>query len=62
MKSKLRLEKLRLRRVDLSPRSISLAGFFQDQVPLANNEDSFRRNNFLVGLEVNWAIWDSSKK
>ena len=53
--------KIKIAESGLKPKVNFLAGFFQDQVPLANNEDSFRRNNFLVGLEVNWAIWDSSK-
>ena len=38
-----------------------MSGFYQDQVALANSDDSLLRNNFVVGLEANWAIWDSSK-
>ncbi len=45
----------------LRPKVNLVGAFFQDQVPLANNETSFVRNNYLVGLEVNWALWDSSK-
>ncbi len=45
----------------LKPKVNLVGTFYQDQVPLANNENSFVRNNYLFGLEVNWALWDSSK-
>lgn len=45
----------------LKPKLNLVSGFYQDQVALANSDDSLLRNNFVVGLEANWAIWDSSK-
>ena len=45
----------------LKPKINLVAGVYQDQVPLANIQDNFIRNNVLVGLEVNWDLWDSSK-
>ena len=45
----------------LKPKVNLVGGVFQDQVPLASNEDSILRNNILVGVELNWALWDSSK-
>ena len=45
----------------LKPKLNLVGGFYQDQVALANSGDSLLRNNFIVGLEANWAIWDSSK-
>ncbi len=46
---------------ELKPKVNFVGGFFQDQVPLADNRDSFVRNNALVGLEVNWEIWDGAR-
>ena len=51
--------RLTIAKSGLKPKVNLISAFFQDQVPLA--DDSFTRNNALVGLEVNWAIWDSSK-
>ena len=45
----------------LKPKLNLVGGFYQDQVALANSEESLLRNNVIVGLEANWAIWDSSK-
>ena len=45
----------------LKPKFNLVGGFYQDQVALANSEESLLRNNVIVGLEANWAIWDSSK-
>ena len=45
----------------LKPKVNLVGGVFQDQIPLASNEDSILRNNILVGIEINWALWDSSK-
>ena len=51
--------RLTIAKSGLKPKVNLVSAFFQDQVPLA--DDSFTRNNALVGLEVNWAVWDSSK-
>ena len=45
----------------LKPKLNLVSGFYQDQVALANSDDNLLRNNFIVGLEAKWAIWDSSK-
>ena len=45
----------------LKPKLNLVGGFYQDQVALANSEANLLRNNIIIGLEANWAIWDSSK-
>ena len=37
------------------------SSFFQDQVDLAEGGQNLDRNNFLIGLEANWLIWDAQK-
>ena len=56
---KVEKNRLTIAKSGLKPKVNLLGAFYQDQVPLA--DDSFTRNNAVVGLEVNWAIWDSSK-
>lgn len=43
------------------PKINLVGGFYQDQIDLPDNPDSVRRNNFLVGVEANWNLWDSSR-
>ena len=43
------------------PRINLVGGFYQDQIDSPDNPDSVRRNNFLVGIEANWNLWDSSR-
>ena len=43
------------------PKINMVSGFYQDQIDLPNSPDSVRRNNFLIGVEANWNIWDSSR-
>ena len=43
------------------PKLDLVGGFFQDQIDTLNNPNSVRRNNFLIGFEVNWNLWDSSR-
>lgn len=45
----------------LKPKFNLIGGVFQDQVALADNRDNLTRNNLLIGVEANWAIWDSEK-
>ena len=56
---KVEKNRLTIAKSGLKPKVNLVGAFYQDQVPLA--DDSFTRNNAVVGLEVNWAIWDSSK-
>ena len=45
----------------LKPKFNLIGGVFQDQVALADNRENLTRNNLLIGVEANWAIWDSEK-
>ena len=46
---------------ELKPKFNLIGGIYQDQVALADNRENLTRNNLLVGVEANWAIWDSEK-
>jgi outer membrane protein TolC len=41
------------------PKLNLVGAFFQDQIDLVDDQDSVRRNNFLIGFEANWNLWDS---
>jgi outer membrane protein TolC len=43
------------------PKLNLIGGFFQDQIDSLDNPNSVRRNNFLIGIEANWNLWDSSR-
>ncbi len=45
----------------LKPKFNLIGGVFQDQVAVADNRENLTRNNLLIGVEANWAIWDSKK-
>ena len=45
----------------LKPKINLRSSYFQDQVDLAESGKNIDRNNFLIGLEANWLIWDSQK-
>jgi outer membrane protein TolC len=62
LKSQINIEKENIKIADsnLKPKVNLVGGFYQDQIDLPNKADSVRRNNFLVGIEANWALWDSS--
>ena len=53
--------KIKIAESQLKPKLNLVGGFYQDQVALANSDASLLRNNFVFGVEANWAIWDSSK-
>ena len=53
-------ENIKIANSNLKPKVNLVGGFYQDQIDLPDNPDSVRRNNFIVGLEANWALWDSS--
>ena len=52
-------ENIKVANSNLKPKVNLVGGFYQDQIDLPDNPDSVRRNNFLVGIEANWALWDS---
>ena len=54
-------DRIKIAESQLKPKLNLVGGFFQDQVSLADSDASLLRNNFVVGVEANWAIWDSSK-
>lgn len=62
LKNQISIEKENVKIADsnLKPKVNLVGGFYQDQIDLPNKADSVRRNNFLVGVEANWALWDSS--
>ena len=41
------------------PKLSMVSAFFQDQIDLVDSPGSVRRNNFLIGIEANWNLWDS---
>ena len=53
-------ENLKIANAAKKPKMNLIGGFFQDQIDLPDSTDPVRRNNFLLGVEANWAIWDSS--
>ena len=52
-------ENIKIANSNLKPKVNLVGGFYQDQIDLPDNPDSVKRNNFLVGIEANWALWDS---
>ena len=46
---------------ELKPKINLTSAYFQDQVDSIESGRNLDRNNFLIGLEANWAIWDSQK-
>ena len=54
-------KQIKIAESEVRPKLNMVGGFYQDQVALANSDASLLRNNFIIGLEANWAIWDSSK-
>ena len=54
-------KQIKIAESELRPKLNMVGGFYQDQVALANSDANLLRNNFVIGVEANWAIWDSSK-
>ena len=52
--------KIKIAQADLRPKLDLIGALYQDQVDLPNSKESMRRNNVIVGIEANWALWDSS--
>ena len=53
--------KIKIADADLKPKLNLVGAFYQDQVDMANSSETLERNNLLVGIEAQWAIWDSSR-
>ena len=53
--------KIKIAEADLKPKLNLIGAFYQDQVDMANSKQTLERNNLLVGIEAQWAIWDSSR-
>ena len=52
--------KIKIADADLKPKLNLIGALYQDQVDMANSRETLVRNNLLVGIEAQWAIWDSS--
>ena len=63
LRTLLEIEENRLKITDaeLKPKLNLMGSFFQDQVDVAASEGAIDRNNFVVGVEANWLLWDSHK-
>ena len=46
---------------DLRPKLNLIGGFHQDKIDLPDSRSSVDRNNFLIGIEANWALFDASQ-
>ena len=46
---------------ELMPKINFTSAYFQDQIDTTESDKSVDRNNFLVGIEASWSIWDSHK-
>jgi len=46
---------------DLRPKLNLIGGFHQDKIDLPDSRSSVDRNNFLIGVEANWALFDASQ-
>ena len=45
----------------LRPKLNLIGGFHQDKIDLPDSRSSVDRNNFLIGVEANWALFDASQ-
>ena len=45
----------------LHPKLNLIGGFHQDKIDLPDSRSSVDRNNFLIGIEANWALFDASQ-
>ena len=63
LKNEIEMErnKIKIADADLKPKLNLIGALYQDQVDLANSSETLERNNLLVGIEAQWAIWDSSR-
>jgi outer membrane protein TolC len=63
LKNEIEMErnKIKIADADLKPKLNLIGALYQDQVDMANSRETLKRNNLLVGIEAQWAIWDSSR-
>ena len=63
LKNEIEMErnKIKIANADLKPKLNLIGALYQDQVDMANSRETLKRNNLLVGIEAQWAIWDSSR-
>ena len=59
--SSIESENVKIAEAELKPKINFMTSYYQDQIDLASNGQSIDRNNFIVGIEANWAIWDSHR-
>ena len=52
--------RIKIADADLKPKLNLIGGLYQDQVDMANSQETVKRNNLLIGIEAQWDIWDSS--
>ena len=52
--------KIKIANAELKPKLNLIGAIYQDQVDMANSRETLERNNLIVGIEAQWAIWDSS--
>ncbi len=62
LKNQIEVERNRIKiaDADLKPKLNLIGGLYQDQVDMANSQETVKRNNLLIGIEAQWDIWDSS--
>ena len=51
---------VKMAEAELRPKLNLVGGFYQDQVDHLDNRSTQDRNNLIVGVEANWALFDSS--
>ena len=61
IQSSIETQRIIISNAELKPKVNITSAYFQDQIDTAENGQNLDRNNFLVGIEANWAIWDSHK-
>jgi outer membrane protein TolC len=61
LQSKIQDQSIVIAEAGLKPKVNLTSAYFQDQIDIAESGQNLDRNNLIVGLEANWAIWDSGK-
>ena len=61
LQSKIQDQSIVIAEAGLKPKVNFTSAYFQDQIDIADSRKNLDRNNLIVGLEVNWEIWDSGK-
>ena len=61
LQSKIQDQSIVIAEAGLKPKVNFTSAYFQDQIDIAESGQNLDRNNLVVGLEANWAIWDSGK-